>query len=124
MQIRAEDLKNMNSEELYNIIKEEEFKILEDIEDTIEVYDKFPFLFFFKLKKRYPRFEFRSKLFSVNVSEDPVILRNVECLDSKAYVIQDEIKKLIKLKEEKNIPEDVMKEKILHFLSKYNYAEE
>ena len=122
MQIRAEDLKNMNLEELYNIIKEEEFKILEDIE-IIEVCNV-PFLFFFKLKKRYPRFEFRSKLFSVNVSEDPVILRNVECLDSKAYVIQDEIKKLIKLKEEKNIPEDVMKEKILHFLSKYNYAEE
>lgn len=123
MHIRAEDLKKLNFEELYNIIKEEEFKILEDIEDTIEVYDKFPFLIFFKMRKRYPRFEFRSRLFALNVSEDPVIIRNVECLDNKVYIIQEKIKKLIRLKEEKDIPENIMREKIINFLIKYNYCE-
>lgn len=124
MQITVEDLRKKTFEELYNIIKKEEFCILEDIEDTIEVYDTFPFLIFFKIRKRYPRFEFRSRLFRLNVSEDPVIIRNVECLDNKAYIIQDDIKKLIKLKEETNIPENIMKEKIIDFLIKYNYCYE
>ena len=53
--------------------------------------------------------------------EDPVIIRNIECLDEKAYIIQDEIKKLIKLRKETNIPEDVLKGKIIDFLVKYNY---
>lgn len=124
MQITVEDLRKKTFEELYNIIKKEEFCILEDIEDTIEVYDTFPFLIFFKIRKRYPRFEFRSRLFRLNVSEDPIIIRNVECLDNKAYIIQDDIKKLIKLKEETDIPENIMKEKIIDFLIKYNYCYE
>lgn len=124
MQITVENLKEKKFDELYELLKKEEFYMLEDIEDTVEVYDKYPFLIFFKLKKRYPRFEFRSRIFARNVSEDPVIIRNVECLDDKAYIIQDEIKKLIKLKEETNIPDDIMKEKILNFLIKYNFCDE
>ncbi len=121
MQMTVEELRKKSFEELYEIIVKEEFHMLEDIEDTIEVYDKFPFLFFFKIKKRYPRFEFRSRIFALNVAEDPVIKRNIECLDNKAYIIQEEIKKLIKLKKETDVPEDVLKEKIIDFLMKYNY---
>lgn len=121
MQMTVEELRKKSFEELYEIIVKEEFHMLEDIEDTIEVYDKFPFLFFFKIKKRYPRFEFRSRIFALNVAEDPVIKRNIECLDNKAYIIQEEIKKLIKLKKETDVPEDILKEKIIDFLMKYNY---
>lgn len=121
MQMTVEELRKKSFEELYEIIVKEEFHMLEDIEDTIEVYDKFPFLFFFKIKKRYPRFEFRSRIFALNVAEDPVIKRNIECLDNKAYIIQEEIKKLIKLKKETDVSEDVLKEKIIDFLMKYNY---
>ncbi len=119
--MNAEELKLKNFDDLYKIIENEEFFMLEDIEDTIEVYDKYPFLFFFKMKKRYPRYVFRSKIFTENVMEDPVIIRNVECLDEKAYQIQDEIKELIRLKNNSNIPEDILKEKIINFLIKYNY---
>lgn len=124
MHITVEQLKEKNFNELYELLKQEEFYMLEDIEDTVEVYDKYPFLIFFKMKKRYPRFVFRSKIFAKNVSEDPVIIRNVECMDDKAYIIQDEIKKLIKLKEETEIPDDVMKEKIINFFVKYSYCDE
>ena len=124
MQITVENLKEKSLNELYELLKKEEFYMLEDIEDTVEVYDKYPFLIFFKIRKRYPRFEFRSRIFARNVSEDPVIIRNVECLDDKAYIIRDELKKLIKLKEETNIPDDVMKEKIITFLMKYSYCDE
>lgn len=124
MQITVENLKEKSLNELYELLKKEEFYMLEDIEDTVEVYDKYPFLIFFKIRKRYPRFEFRSRIFTRNVSEDPVIIRNVECLDDKAYIIRDELKKLIKLKEETNIPDDVMKEKIITFLMKYSYCDE
>lgn len=121
MQMTVEELRKKSFEELYEIIVKEEFHMLEDIEDTIEVYDKFPFLIFFKIKKRYPRFEFRSRIFALNVAEDPIIKRNIERLDNKAYIIQEEIKKLIKLKKETDVPEDVLKEKIIDFLMKYNY---
>lgn len=121
--MKIEELKNESFENLYKIIKDEEFHMLEDIEDTIEVYDSYPFLIFFKLRKRYPRYEFRSILFSKNVSEDPVIIRNIECLDEKAYIIQDEIKKIIKLKEETDIPKEVLREKIISFLLKFNYCD-
>lgn len=124
MQITVENLREKSLNELYKLLKKEEFYMLEDIEDTVEVYDKYPFLIFFKIRKRYPRFEFRSRIFARNVSEDPVIIRNVECLDDKAYIIRDELKKLIKLKEETNIPDDVMKEKIITFLIKYSYCDE
>lgn len=124
MQITVENLREKSLNELYELLKKEEFYMLEDIEDTVEVYDKYPFLIFFKIRKRYPRFEFRSRIFARNVSEDPVIIRNVECLDDKAYIIRDELKKLIKLKEETNIPDDVMKEKIITFLMKYSYCDE
>ena len=119
--MNIEEIKLKSFDDLYEIIENEEYFMLEDIEDTIEVYDKYPFLFFFKMKKRYPRYEFRSKIFLKNVMEDPVIIRNIECLDEKAYIIQDEIKKLIKLRKETNIPEDVLKGKIIDFLVKYNY---
>ncbi len=120
--MKIEELKLMNFDDLYKIIENEEYLMLEDIEDTIEVYDKYPFLFFFKMKKRYPRYQFRSVIFLRNVMEDPVIIRNVECLDEKAYIIQDEIKKIIRLKEETNIPKEVLREKIIDFLTKYNYT--
>lgn len=117
----VEELRLKTFEELYKIIEEEEYLILEDIEDTVEVYDKYPFLFFFKMKKRYPRFIFRSKLFKKNVDEYPVIIRNVECLDEKAYIIQDEIKEIIRLKNEPNVSKEIVKEEIINFLLKYNY---
>ncbi|WP_300357027.1 hypothetical protein [Fusobacterium sp.] len=120
--MKIEELRLMNFDDLYKIIENEEYLMLEDIEDTIEVYDKYPFLFFFKMKKRYPRYQFRSVIFLRNVMEDPVIIRNVECLDEKAYIIQDEIKKIIRLKEETNIPKEVLREKIIDFLTKYNYT--
>ncbi|WP_300394081.1 hypothetical protein [Fusobacterium sp.] len=120
--MKIEELRLMNFDDLYKIIENEEYLMLEDIEDTIEVYDKYPFLFFFKMKKRYPRYQFRSVIFLRNVMEDPVIIRNVECLDEKAYIIQDEIKKIIRLKEETNIPKEVLREKIIDFLIKYNYT--
>lgn len=117
----AEELKLKNFDELYNIIEKEEYLMLEDIEDTIEIYDKYPFLIFFKIKKRYPRYKFRSKIFADNVAEDPVIIRNVECLDEKAYIIQNEIKKIIKLKNKSNISQEFLKGEIINFLLKYNY---
>lgn len=120
----AEELRLKDFSTLYSIIEKEEYSMLEDIEDTIEVYDNYPFLFFFKMKKKYPRFEFRSRIFSLNVSEDPVIIRNVECLDEKAYLIQEEIKEIIRLKNEKNISEEIVKEEIINFLLKYNYFSE
>ena len=119
--MNVEELRLKTFEELYKIIEEEEYLILEDIEDTVEVYDKYPFLFFFKMKKRYPRFVFRSKLFKKNVDEYPVIIRNVECLDEKAYIIQDEIKEIIRLKNEPNVSKEIVKEEIINFLLKYNY---
>ena len=119
--MNVEELKLKDFEYLYKIIEEEEYLMLEDIEDTIEIYDKYPFLIFFKIKKRYPRYNFRSKIFSDNVAEDPVIIRNVECLDEKAYIIQDEIKEIIRLKNESNVSQKIIKEKIINFLLKYNY---
>lgn len=117
----AEKLKLKSFEELYKIIEEEEYLMLEDIEDTVEIYDKYPFLIFFKLKKRYPRYKFRSRIFAENVSEDPVIIRNVECLDEKAYIIQEEIKEILEFKNEPNISKEIIKEEIINFLLKYNY---
>ena len=117
----AEELKLKNFEDLYKIIEEEEYLMLEDIEDTIEIYDKYPFLIFFKIKKRYPRYKFRSKIFAKNVAEDPVIIRNVECLDEKAYIIQNKIKEIIRLKNKPNVSQEIVKEKIINFLLKYNY---
>ena len=119
--MNVEELKLKDFEYLYKIIEEEEYLMLEDIEDTIEIYDKYPFLIFFKIKKRYPRYKFRSKIFADNVAEDPVIIRNVECLDEKAYIIQNEIKKIIKLKNKSNISKEIVKEEIINFLLKYNY---
>lgn len=119
--MNAEELKLKNFEDLYKIIEEEEYLMLEDIEDTIEIYDKYPFLIFFKIKKRYPRYKFRSKIFAKNVAEDPVIIRNVECLDEKAYIIQNKIKEIIRLKNKPNVSQETVKEKIINFLLKYNY---
>lgn len=119
--MNVEELKLKDFEYLYKIIEEEEYLMLEDIEDTVEIYDKYPFLIFFKIKKRYPRYNFRSKIFADNVAEDPVIIRNVECLDEKAYIIQDEIKEIIRLKNESNVSQKIIKEKIINFLLKYNY---
>lgn len=119
--MNVEELKLKDFEYLYKIIEEEEYLMLEDIEDTVEIYDKYPFLIFFKIKKRYPRYNFRSKIFTDNVAEDPVIIRNVECLDEKAYIIQDEIKEIIRLKNESNVSQKIIKEKIINFLLKYNY---
>lgn len=121
--MNEENLKSKSFEELYKIIENEEFFMLEDIEDTIEVYDKYPFLVFFKMKKKYPRFVFRSRIFAKNIMEDPVIIRNVECLDGKAYYIQDEIKNIIKMKNDGMVSEEILKEKIIDFLIKYNYFE-
>ena len=119
--MNVEELKLKDFEYLYKIIEKEEYLMLEDIEDTVEIYDKYPFLIFFKIKKRYPRYNFRSKIFADNVAEDPVIIRNVECLDEKAYIIQDEIKEIIRLKNESNVSQKIIKEKIINFLLKYNY---
>ena len=122
--MNVEELKLKDFEYLYKIIEEEEYLMLEDIEDTVEIYDKYPFLIFFKIKKRYPRYNFRSKIFTDNVAEDPVIIRNVECLDEKAYIIQDEIKEIIRLKNEPNVSQEIVKEEIINFLLKYNYFED
>lgn len=118
------ELRQKDFNDLLEIIQKEEIYMLEDIEDTIEIYDNYPFLFFFKMKKRYPRYQFRSRVFSLNVSEDPVIVRNIECLDENAYVIQDEVKEIIRLSNEQNVSEEIVKEEIINFLLKYNYFAE